>query len=711
MKIPCSVLALIYLMSALSASASNWIVALETAEDRCVIFDGRVEEGYAWEWKAEQDARIRRDHLACFSGVADVVPTQEGKLLVVCSGSAFAQIDVVTARVDYYGMSGLSGSCSIAALPMGLVAMASRDEGRIVVLDAVRRNGCFARCDLVASTGLSNVRRIVWDARGNCLWGASRDCLVRYSWNGKSLIETDRWSLADKGVGECVEDCALAGSGEIFVATRSAVYRFDVVTATVRRVRGLESVRAAAVQVGDRLISAADGGAHVDSVALGDARVGRKGAHFSRAQFYPEHMMPWLTVREPDIPMRDFCITNYGAKADGTVATDAFEAAMRSADLAGGGRIIVPSGKWLTGRIRLRNNCELHFEDGAVLSFTDSPADYLPSVPTSWEGVECYNYSPLVYGYGVTNVAITGKGLICPRMKRWRTWFKRSPAHMAATECLYHWCATNAPIEMRDVSKIEGANVRPHLMQFNRCRNVLLQGFSIKESPFWMIHLYLSSDCIVRSLKTNCHGQNNDGVDIEMTRNVLVEDCEFNQGDDGVVLKSGRNQDAWRLATPTENVIVRNCKFLFAHVLLGVGSELSGGVRNIWMHDCEIGDCHNMFYFKTNRRRGGFVENVFGERLKAQRVQYAGIGIETDVLYQWARFPDYEVRYTPIRNIVLKDSMCKQAGWAVRLLGDEHLPPENITVDGFAVGRIGHADVVENCKNVKVNTRVGQLLE
>ena len=164
----------------------------------------------------------------------------------------------------------------------------------------------------------------------------------------------------------------------------------------------------------------------------------------------------------------------------------------------------------------------------------------------------------------------------------------------------------------------------------------------------------------------------------------------------------GRNQDAWRLDTPTENVVVRNYNFEFAHVLLGIGSELSGGARNIWMHDCTIGDCFNMFYIKTNRRRGGFVENIRGDRLTAGKVSKAGIGIETDVLYQWAKFPDYEVRRTSIRNIELTESSCSEAGWAVRLRGDAHLPPENIRVDGLKVGKVAHDDVIENCRNVSV---------
>ena len=236
----------------------------------------------------------------------------------------------------------------------------------------------------------------------------------------------------------------------------------------------------------------------------------------------------------------------------------------------------------------------------------------------------------------------------------------------------------------------------------NRVRGVLLDGFRIRESPFWTIHLYHSENCVVRHLNTFAHGHNNDGVDIEMTRNVLVEDCFFDQGDDGIVIKAGRNQDAWRLNRPTENVVVRNCEFVFAHSLLGIGSELSGGVRNIWMHHCKIGSSYNLLYVKTNRRRGGFVENVWIEDIDTESVRSALFGLKTDVLYQWANFPDYELRYTRIGNINVRDVHAECADWAFDVTADEHLPAralhfDNVTLDA---ARKGFSRIV-NARDVK----------
>ena len=305
---------------------------------------------------------------------------------------------------------------------------------------------------------------------------------------------------------------------------------------------------------------------------------------------------------------------------------------------------------------------------------------------TSWEGVECLNYSPLLYGYGVTNVAITGKGTIAPRMDFWKTWFTRPPEHMKATEMLYHWCSTNAVMSARDLTAIKGSNVRPHLIQFNRCGNVLLDGFRIRESPFWTIHLYHSSDCVVRNLDVYAHGHNNDGVDIEMTRNVLVENCRFDQGDDGIVLKAGRNQDAWRLNRPTENVVVRNCEFAFGHTLLGIGSELSGGIRNVWMHHCRQATAFNLFFVKTNRRRGGFVKNIYLEDISSDNVKDAVVGIKTDVLYQWAKFPDYELRRTEIDGLHIRNIRANCADHAIDITGDAAAPVRNVALENIWLG-------------------------
>ena len=371
----------------------------------------------------------------------------------------------------------------------------------------------------------------------------------------------------------------------------------------------------------------------------------------------------------------------------------------------GGGRVTVPAGEHLSdGPLRLRSNVELHLEEGARIVFPDDPAKYLPAVPTSWEGVECLNYSPLVYAYGCTNVAITGKGTLAPKMDFWRTWFGRGKGHRDATRKLYDWCSFNAPLADRDLTKIPDSNVRPHLIQFNRCKNVQLEGFRIRESPFWTIHLYLCDGVVARGLDVYAHGHNNDGIDIEMTRNVLVENCRFDQGDDAIVVKSGRNQDAWRLATPSENIEVRNCTVVNGHVLLGVGSEMSGGVRNVYMHDCTLeSEALRLFYVKTNERRGGFVENIRMENVKAKMVRHGAMSVATDVLYQWKDFPTHEVRVTTIKNLVMKNVEVEEAERLVDVVGDARRPVDGVVLENVRIGKARKADRVQNAVNVSVN--------
>ena len=405
-------------------------------------------------------------------------------------------------------------------------------------------------------------------------------------------------------------------------------------------------------------------------------------------------------LREYIYPNRSYDIRMFGAKNDGhTLCTKAINKAIMTCSKNGGGQVVVPQGEWISGAIHMKDNVDLHLEEGANIIFTDNPDDYLPAVRTSWEGVECMNYSPLVYAYKCKNVKISGTGTLSPRMDLWKTWFARPDAHIEATRLLYTWGSEDFPVIQRDLTSIPESNMRPHLIQFNRCENIILEDFHIRESPFWTIHLFMSDNAILRNLNVYAHGHNNDGIDVEMSSKVLVENCTFNQGDDAVVLKAGRNRDAWRLNKPTENVVVRNCTITDGHTLLGIGSELSGGIRNVWMHDCTVdGVVTRLFYVKTNHRRGGFVENVTLENVKTTHVQRV-LAIASDVIYQWKDFPDYETRYTRIDNLNLRNVECDSADVVIDLNADEHLPAQNITIDNLNVGKA--IEGFCNIRNVK----------
>lgn len=415
-----------------------------------------------------------------------------------------------------------------------------------------------------------------------------------------------------------------------------------------------------------------------------------------------EAPFPFEPLQMFDFPARDFPITRYGARKDDPKATmKAFEKAMQACNKAGGGRVVVPQGEWVTGTIHFKDSCLLYLSEGSTLVFEDDPSLYLPAVHTSWEGTECMNYSPLIYAFGCKNVGIAGSGTIAPKMDFWRTWFARPEEHIQATRQLYAMCSTGVAVEHRRMEEGK-ANMRPHLIQFNRCTNVTLDGFKIRESPFWTIHLYLCKDAWVHGLDVYAHGHNNDGIDIEMTSRAVVEDCVFDQGDDAVVLKSGRNQDAWRLATPTEDIVIRRCTVVQGHCLMGIGSEMAGGVRRVYMHDCHLSDAaYRMFYLKTNHRRGGFIEDIRMENVTGKSVRTV-FEIDTDVLYQWRDIvPTFETAITRIRNISLIGADCEQADAVYRINGDSRDPVQGVLLKDVHIGKVNkYINESTNCRNV-----------
>ncbi len=409
-------------------------------------------------------------------------------------------------------------------------------------------------------------------------------------------------------------------------------------------------------------------------------------------------------VNELIFPERDFPITDYGASPDSIEANmKAITSAIDLCNRAGGGRVVIPAGKWQTGPIHLKSNVNLHLSEGAEVIFTNNPDFYLPAVMTSWEGMECYNYSPLVYAFDCDNVAITGKGTLAPKMDLWRLWFKRPPEHMKALKKLYTLASTDVPVVERQMA--EGANnLRPHLIHFNRCRNVMLSDFAIRQSPFWTIHIYMCNGGLARQLDVYAMGHNNDGIDLEMTKNFLIENCTFEQGDDAVVIKSGRNRDAWRLNCPTENIVIRNCTVKKGHVLLGIGSEISGGVRNVYMHNCTMpGSVMRLFYVKTNHRRGAFVENIYMDSVEAGDVDRI-MEIDPEVLYQWKTLvPTYVEKLTAIRGLHMKNVHARSTKAIYDLKGDSRLHPSDVTLENVHVDSVSQfIERIENVDSVNI---------
>lgn len=411
-----------------------------------------------------------------------------------------------------------------------------------------------------------------------------------------------------------------------------------------------------------------------------------------------------IQVKAPDFgKCQKLFITDFGAvEGDKEKTSQAIAKAIDKANRTGGGVVIVPAGEWPTGKVHFKSNVDLHLEKGAVLLFSENPGDYLPAVHSSWEGMECYNYSPLIYAYGCKNIALTGEGEIRARMEVWEKWFSRPRAHMESIKRLYNWSWNGLPVKERRMVN-DTSHLRPQFIQFNRSENILLEGIRITNSPFWTIHLYLAKNVTIRNVNVYAHGHNNDGVDPEMSQNVLIENCTFDQGDDAIAIKSGRNPEGWRTKTPSKNLVVRNCTVKNGHQLVAIGSELSGGIENVFVDNCTVVDgakLNHLLFIKTNERMGGYVKNIYASNLKSGKIDQGVLGIETDVLYQWRDLvPTYERRLTPIKDIFLENVKAGDVKFVARILGQKERPVENVSLKNITTASVQEKKYIR--ENVK----------
>jgi polygalacturonase len=378
-------------------------------------------------------------------------------------------------------------------------------------------------------------------------------------------------------------------------------------------------------------------------------------------------------------PDRTFNIRDQGAVAgDGLSDWQAIEASITACATAGGGRVLVPPGVYDTGPITLLSDVNLHLEEGAILRFSTRPEDYLPAVRTRWEGVDCYNYAPLVYARGCTNVAITGRGSLDGQANNanWWWWKGRaeygwspgmsSQADPRGRPRLLEYMEKEVPVEDRHMG--EGGFLRPPFIQFLQCNTVLVEDITVKDSPFWLVHPLLSESVIVRGLKAMSHGPNNDGCNPESCKNVLIEQCYFDTGDDCIAVKSGRNGDGRRWAVPSENIVIRDCEMKNGHGGVVLGSEISGGCRNIFVENCLMNspDLERAIRIKTNSFRGGIVENLFVRNVEVGVVDEAVIKINCLYEIDDGDHGDYPPL---IRNISIENMVSEKSEYALYIQG------------------------------------------
>ncbi|MBN1927186.1 MAG: glycoside hydrolase family 28 protein [Prolixibacteraceae bacterium] len=380
---------------------------------------------------------------------------------------------------------------------------------------------------------------------------------------------------------------------------------------------------------------------------------------------------------------------------------DAFKTAIETIAEKGGGSLIVPPGNYLiNGPIHLTSNLNLHLDEGVRLFFGSNPDDYLPVVKTSWEGTFLYNYSPFIYARDCSNISITGKGTIDGEASEtWGTWHTKQKADQLLSREMNH---NGTPIEERVFGS--GHYLRPHLIQFFDCKNIKVEGVSIEDSPFWCLHLLRCENVIVRGVRYNAFNRNNDGIDPEYTRNVLIENVHFNNSDDNVAIKAGRDDEGRASKVGSENIVVRNCHFKGLHALV-IGSEMSAGVKNVFVYDCDYaGYLKRGIYLKSNPDRGGFIRNVFLKNIDFGDVE--------DCIYITSYYHNEgEGHSTEIKDIYFEDITCKSAsgtgiviqGFPEKKISDVYF--SNITI-GSAVNAISMTDT-ENI--VFSNLLIGEL--
>lgn len=316
---------------------------------------------------------------------------------------------------------------------------------------------------------------------------------------------------------------------------------------------------------------------------------------------------------------------------------------------AGGGKILVPSGEWHTKAIHLHSNVQLHLEDGTVLLFSDKYEDYLPVVFTRWEGTECYNYSPLIYAKDCENIAVTGNGKLIGNGQAWWHWKK---LQQTAAEELGYAEYNGVPVEQR-VYGTEEAALRPSFIQTIHCKNVLLEGFTIEDGPQWILHPVYCENVVIRDVTVLTHGPNTDGLNPDSCKNVLVEGCYFDTGDDCVAINSGLNEDGWRVGIPCENVEIRNCVMNGGHGALVVGSAISGGVKNVYAHHCKISGTMQGIRLKSMRGRGGYVDGVVFEAVDINDVTDQAIQI--NMFYEFSTILPKSNVPSDFRNIEIRN--------------------------------------------------------
>ena len=447
-----------------------------------------------------------------------------------------------------------------------------------------------------------------------------------------------------------------------------------------------------------------------------------EGTEFSK--YYEGLPFEMGLVSRPAIPSTEAVLTDFGGNGNGTfLNTEAFASAVDWLSERGGGHLIVPEGVWMTGPIELKSGIDLHVTRGAVILF-DGDRDLYPIIETSFEGLDTWRCESPIHAEGAENVSITGGGVIDGNGHLWRAvkkskltssqWKEQIASGGILNEAEDCWYPSegflkaemisdmNTPPKGLSMAELEEIKdfLRPVMISFRNCRNVLLEGCTFQNSPAWNIHPLMCENVIVKDItvKNPSYAQNGDGIDVESCTNTLIVDSYFDVGDDGICVKSGKDEDGRKRAIPTKGLIVDGCTVYHGHGGFVVGSEMSGGVEDVKVSDCRFLGTDVGLRFKSKRGRGGVVKNIhisditmtdivtetvlfdlhYGGKSAVEALA-DGTPVETEPVFT------ADVTTPSFRDIFISDIVCNGAGRAMYFNGLPEMPVRNINISDCTI--------------------------
>jgi polygalacturonase len=458
-------------------------------------------------------------------------------------------------------------------------------------------------------------------------------------------------------------------------------------------------------------------------------------------------------VMEPNFPENQVSIKDFGAVADGiTLNTKAFADAIEALSRKGGGKVIIPRGVWLTGPIQLKSNINLHAQAGALIVFSKNFDDY-PLVETSFEGLNTMRCTSPIYGRNIENVAITGQGVFDGSGEAWRQVKKSKMTgnqwkDLIKTGGVLNYAGnTWYPSEksLRGAEQTENFNVpkmktkeeletikdflRPVMVSLVRCKKVLLDGPTFQNSPAWCLHPLMSEDITIRNVtvRNPWYAQNGDGLDLESCKNTIISNCSFDVGDDAICIKSGKDKDGRDRGMPTENLIVSNCVVYHGHGGFVVGSEMSGGVKNVDVSNCTFIGTDVGLRFKSTRGRGGLVQNIYIKNIDMINIAseallfdlyYTGnspVPTEEEKIIDKSKLasiiPSITEETPSFKDIYITNITCKGAGRAAFLQGLPEMNLKNIQLSNFSISSTKGIEMIDvdsiSMDNITITSEMG----